>query len=172
MKDTVVLLFDSACIYEIVTLNYFLKFTDKNVIFTSLSGQSVKAMEGYSLNVDKKLNEIETDQVKLLVIPGGNVSDIDQPVVWDFIGEVKKNGGLIAAICAGVDVLDHGGFLDGIDSTHSTEEDVVVTEEIITARANAHVDFAIEVARKLDLFVDEADLKETIDFWRDHKRME
>ena len=59
-----------------------------------------------------------------------------------------------------------------IESTHSSNLDVVVTENIITARPNGYVDFAIEVAKKMDLFEDEDDLKETIAFWRDHQRME
>ncbi len=37
---------------------------------------------------------------------------------------------------------------------------------IITARANRYVDFAIEVAKELELFEDEQDLRETIDFWK------
>ena len=37
MKD-IVLLFDTACIYEIVTLNYFLKFTGAEITFCSLNG--------------------------------------------------------------------------------------------------------------------------------------
>lgn len=40
-----------------------------------------------------------------------------------------------------------------------------------TARANAYVDFAIEVAKKLNLFQDEADLAETVVFWKEHKRI-
>ena len=82
------------------------------------------------------------------------------------------NQGIIAGICAGVDVLDHAGLLDGIASTHSTDLDVVVTDQIITSRANSYVDFAIEVAKKMHLFKDEADLQETIAFWRDYQRMQ
>lgn len=44
--------------------------------------------------------------------------------------------------------------------------------KIITSRANAYVDFAIEVAKELELFEDDADLEETIDFWKYHKRMQ
>ena len=43
---------------------------------------------------------------------------------------------------------------------------------MITSRANAYVDFAIETAKALNLFRDEQDLQETIDFWKNHKRMQ
>jgi len=46
-----------------------------------------------------------------------------------------------------------------------------VADQVITARANGYVDFAIEVAKKLDLFEDEDDLKETIAFWRNFQRV-
>jgi hypothetical protein len=47
----------------------------------------------------------------------------------------------------------------------------VTDRNIVTARANAYVDFAIEVAKKKELFENEADLQETINFWKYHKRM-
>jgi len=61
--------------------------------------------------------------------------------------------------------------LEGIVSTHSADLDVAVADQVITARANGYVDFAIEVAKKLDLFEDEDDLKETIAFWRNFQRV-
>ena len=42
----------------------------------------------------------------------------------------------------------------------------------VTARANAYVDFAVEVAKKLDLFVSEDDLQETINFWKYYQRVQ
>ena len=60
--------------------------------------------------------------------------------------------------------------LDGRKSIRSEDLDVVNDRHVITARANAYVDFAVETAKELDLFEDEADLQETIDFWKYHKR--
>lgn len=169
---TVVLLYHTSCIYEIVILNYFLKFSGKDVVFTSLDGQPITAMEGYSINVEKSLKEVDVKEVELLIVPGGNIREIDKKEVWDFLNEVHQNQGVLAAICAGVDVLDHAGILKGIDSTHSTDLDVAVTDTVITSRANGYVDFAIEVAKKMDLFENEADLQETIAFWREYQRMQ
>ena len=38
---TVVLLYDTSCIYEIVILNYFLKVTGKEMQFVSLDGKEI-----------------------------------------------------------------------------------------------------------------------------------
>ena len=153
-------------------MNYFLRYTGKDVVFVSCDGNSIIATEGYSINVSDKLTDIDPVDVELMIIPGGDITEIDNSTVWEYLANVRSNKGLIAGICAGVDVLDHAGILDKIDSTHSSDLDVVVTDNVITARANGYVDFAIEVAKKMDLFEDEDDLKETIAFWRDYQRME
>ena len=68
-----------------------------------------------------------------------------------------------------MNVLDQAGILKNIRSTISTGEDCVRDGHVITAKANAYVDFAIETAKALDLFEDEADLQETISFWKEHR---
>ena len=69
-------------------------------------------------------------------------------------------------------MLDHAEILIDVKSTHSTDEDFVSDQNIVTARANAYVDFAIEVAKKLNLFDSEEDLQETISFWKDYNRIQ
>lgn len=169
MKD-IVLLFDTACIYEIVILNYFLKATGAELIFCSVDGKSITSMEGYSLNVDRKLSEIELCDVRSVIVPGGDIASIANDRVYQFLNCAKEKKKVVAGICAGVDVLDKAGILQNVKSTHSVDLDVVRDNHIITARANAYVDFAIEVGKELAIFEDEADLQETIDFWKFHKR--
>ena len=128
---TVVLLYNTSCIYEIVILNYFLRYTGKDVVFVSCDGNSIIATEGYSINVSDKLTDIDPVDVELMIIPGGDITEIDNSTVWEYLANVRSNKGLIAGICAGVDVLDHAGILDKIDSTHSSDLDVVVTLSLI-----------------------------------------
>lgn len=55
MKD-VFFLYNQCCFYEIVILNYFMSVTSCDVVFCSLDGRSIKATEGYSVNIDAALN--------------------------------------------------------------------------------------------------------------------
>ena len=65
-----------------------------------------------------------------------------------------------------IQFLEMAGVLEGAASPHSRPEDLVADGPVITARANAYVDFAIAVAKALALFADERDLAETLAFWK------
>lgn len=172
MKKDVVILYDGCCIYEIVNTNYYLSFTGADVVFAATENTTVKSMEGFSVNADCRLEEVDLSEVRSLIIPGGNVRNIRTEPVKDAIRKVFAEGGLVAAICAAVDVVEETGILNGLASTHSTEEDCVSNRNVITARANAYVDFGIEIAKYLGLFADEKDLRETVDFWKYFRRMQ
>ncbi|MFQ9192623.1 MAG: hypothetical protein ACLR4G_13990 [Agathobacter rectalis] len=48
MKD-VFLVYDKSCFYEIVILNYFMSFSNCDMVFCSLDGKPVRTMEGFSV---------------------------------------------------------------------------------------------------------------------------
>ena len=166
---SVVLLYETCCIYEIVITNYFLQCTGHEIVFATLDGKPVTAQEKFSINATCALNEIDPKEVELLLIPGGDISSIDNEEVYSFIRAVMDNKQLVAGICNGVDELDNAGILEGIESTHSVRDALVVGDYVITARANMYVDIAIAIGKKMGLFVDASDLQETIDFWKYHK---
>ena len=172
MRKDVFLVFHKSCFYEIIILNYFMSFSGCDVVLCSLDGEPVRTMEGYLVNVDMALKDADREQIRSFIIPGGAVTAIDNEEVRTCLQELRNQDTLIAGICAGVDVLDHAGILDNLKSTHSTDLDIVNDRHVITARANAYVDFAIEVAKELSLFADEKDLEETIGFWKYHNRMQ
>lgn len=171
MKD-VFLIYDRCCFYEIVVLSYFMNFSKCDMVFCSLDGKPIKAMEGFSVNSDVALNAIDKEKIRSFIIPGGDISSINNVEIKNYLQELNSRNVLIAGICAGVDVLDDSGILRNVKSTHSTNADLVNAHNIITAKANAYVDFAIEVAKQLDLFTSEEDLQETIDFWKNYNRVQ
>ncbi len=168
---SVVLLYETCCIYEIVITNYFLQFCGHELVFVTVDGKSVTSQEKFSLNATCSLKDIDPKDVEILLVPGGDITSISNDEVYSFIRSVVDNKGLVAGICNGVDELENAGILEGIKSTHSIKESLVVSEYVITARANMYVDMAIAIGKKMNLFVDEADLQETIDFWKLHKTL-
>ena len=166
---TVVLLYETCCIYEIVITSYFLQYSGHELVFATPDGAPVTAKERFSLNATCALSDIDPKDVELLLVPGGDISSIANEEVYSFIRAVVDNKHLVAGICNGVDELENAGILKEIESTHSIQEALVVGEYVITARANMYVDMAIAIGKKMNLFVDEADLQETIDFWKLHK---
>ena len=112
------------------------------------------------------INEIEDlDAYDGVVIPGGipgatNLRDNDKVV--EIVKKIFDKGKLAAAICAGPIVLQRAGIIKGkkVTSYPGFEDDlkdgiyeennVVVDENIITARGPAlAVDFAIEIIKYL-----------------------
>lgn len=59
-----------------------------------------------------------------------------------------------------------------VKSTHTDDADLVIDRNVVTARANAYVDFAVEVAKKLGLFASEEDLQQTLSFWKHYRRVQ
>lgn len=149
MKD-VFLVYNKCCFYEIVILNYFMNFSHCDMVFCTLDGKPIRAMEGFTVNADAPLNSLEKGEIRSFVLPGGIIPEIDTAEVHAYLQDLKKRGALIAGICAGVDVLDRAGILRDVQSTHSTDEDWVSDRNVTTARANAYVDFAIEVAKEAE----------------------
>src|SRR5690606_20466164 len=102
---------------------------------------------------------------------------IDQDTrIKEIIKDFHQEGKLIAAICAGPRFLGRLGLLDGLDFTcfPGSEIDmpkgnylrlskVVSTERIITARsAGAVVEFAAEIVKKIQGFVEAKSLIDNI----------
>ena len=171
MKD-VFFIYDSCCFYEIVTLSYFMRFSGCDLVFCAPEGKPVRVMEGFTVQPDLSLGELDREEIRSFILPGGAVSAINHQEIWNLLRELKAKQVLIAGICAGVDVLDAAGILEKVRSSHSVDEDLVKDGNIITAWANAYLDFAIKTADALGLFSSEEDLQETIAVWKHHQRMQ
>ena len=95
MKD-VFLVYNTSCFYEIVILTYFMNFSNCDMVFCSLDGKPVKATEGFSVNVDMTLKNIEKEKIRSFIIPGGNISVIDNADVKRYLQDLNKHDVLIA----------------------------------------------------------------------------
>ena len=71
-----------------------------DMVFCSLDGKPVRAMEGFSVNVDMPLDALDKEQIRSFILPGGNISEIDTPEVKSYLQALMKREILIAGICA------------------------------------------------------------------------
>jgi transcriptional regulator GlxA family with amidase domain len=116
------IIYEDCCFYEIVILNYFMKFTNQELSFCTPGGKSITCMEGFRVAADRSIDEIELSKAKSIILTGGNIKHVKSEKVTKLLQEANEKGILIGAICAGVDILEEAGLLQGINSTHSTEE--------------------------------------------------
>ena len=115
MKD-VFIIYNTCCFYEIVILNYFMSCTGCDVLLCSPDGNPIRTTEGYRVSADMTLKDVDTELIRSFIIPGGDISCINNAFLHQFLQNLKKKEVLIAAICAGVNLLDDAGILKGISS--------------------------------------------------------
>ena len=65
MKD-VFLVYNKCCFYEIVILNYFMNFSHFDMVFCTLDGKPIRAMEGFTVNADAPLNSLRKEKSAVL----------------------------------------------------------------------------------------------------------
>lgn len=169
MKD-IFFVYDQCCLYELMVLRYFMRCAGCDAVLLSADGAAITSAEGIRVTPDGALGDAAEGDIRCMVVPGGFTVAFAHraatPEVLALLGRLRRQGTVMAGICAGVDVLEMAGVLEGAASTHSRPEDLVADGPVITARANAYVDFAIAVAKALSLFADERDLAETLAFWK------
>ena len=54
--------------YEIVILNYFMNFSHCDMVFCTLDGKPIRAMEGFTVNADAPLNSLEKGEIRSFVL--------------------------------------------------------------------------------------------------------
>ena len=84
MKD-VFLVYNKCCFYEIVILNYFMNFSHCDMVFCTLDGKPIRAMEGFTVNADAPLNSLKKGEIRSFVLPGGNIPEIDTAEVHAYL---------------------------------------------------------------------------------------
>lgn len=162
-----VLIYDQFANFEVMLVGW-MKANQHEMITVSLNQDFVTSVEGFKVMADQKLKDVDTKDVELLLIPGGNTPTIlGNAYLKQFIKSVNAQGAVIGAICFApvllgeADILENKQFTTSVGTDdesftlfkngHFTNEDVVVDGNIITAKGNAYVEFALEVCKHMEL---------------------
>jgi 4-methyl-5(b-hydroxyethyl)-thiazole monophosphate biosynthesis len=105
---------------EAVTITDLLTRAGVTVVTAGLDDQPVKASRGMTLLPDTTLDDINTDEFDMVVLPGGlpgaDYLDAD-PRIHAILKQLHQQGKYTAAICAAPKVLAGAGLLDGRQAT-------------------------------------------------------
>jgi len=174
-----ILIYEEFAQFEVIIPGY-IGSAAANVVTVGLDLHPVRSFEGFTIIPDKQIGEITTADIDALVIPGGDPKHLwgnDQ--VYHLLRELDQQNKFIGGICGGVISLAKSGVLQDknfttsidfheyseFDESRYVDDNVVIDGNIITAKAAGYVEFGIELGRILDLYEDDEDYKETVDFY-------
>ncbi len=177
---TYILVYEGFAQFEVVIACSFLK-TKGDMITVGLTDTSVTSSEGFVIKPDNLLSDVRVDDVDFFLIPGGPPFELmENEAFYTLLKTLNDSHKYIGAICSATLHLAKTGLLLNRNYTTSldrtlykefsddffVDENVVVDDHIITAKGAGYVDFAIKLGMLGDVYEDDNDLKQTIDYYR------
>lgn len=177
---TYVLVYEGFAHFEVILATYFLKFKGE-IITVGLNKDEIISLEGFKIIPHITLEEVNLSDVDVFILPGGEPNKLyDNTYLYDILSNLNEKNIVMAAICAGPIHFAKAGILKGkkyttsldvkehnvFDSSKYIHQNIVVDGNIITAKPTGYVDFAIEIGKVMDIYDGEADLVETMNFFK------
>ncbi|MFA6238124.1 MAG: DJ-1/PfpI family protein [Bacteriovorax sp.] len=182
--QTITIILYPGCIFFEIALAAELLATKYKISYVTPNGEDHIASNGARIKALCAYDKINLENCKGLLIPGGDPrSIVDNTVIDEVIRSAHESGLWLAAICAGPSVLAKAGVLKGTRIAHGygkeqleflksyflgvelTDEQFVCDKNIITAKPEAHIDFAVEIACRLGV-VDASRANRTKEYYR------
>ena len=131
---------------EAVTIIDLLRRAEVEVIVAGLEEGPVKASRGTVLVPDTLLDQVETENFDMVVLPGG-IPGADHlasnPILANILKSTNQRGAYIGAICAAPKVLAKQGYLSHINATaypgvltQKQYPDIKISEEALEVADN------------------------------------
>jgi 4-methyl-5(b-hydroxyethyl)-thiazole monophosphate biosynthesis len=169
--------YDGFCEFEVVLT--FLLFSKENIFSASLENRVYISEEKQKYLPDKTIKEINSDDIDLFIIPGGNPSYLySNEIIKDFIKELNLKNKYIAGICSGTKLMAKFGILNNKKCTGDSsgikadadyielfnksiiqDEDIVVDGNTITSTGQAFIEFVIKLGKIMNIYKDKEEMK-------------
>ncbi|MBC7713654.1 MAG: DJ-1/PfpI family protein [Rhizobacter sp.] len=168
MKNVVALLYPGCIFFEIALATELLA-KKYQVIFATPDGSDHQASNGMVIKPHSSFKNLSLENCHAVLVPGGDFDSIKDCGDSDRLLQAANDKKLwIAAICAGPFLLGKAGVIKNRTIAHGlgneqkdhlssyfkdvtfVEEKFFVDHNIITARPEAHIEFAVELAARLE----------------------
>ena len=172
------------CIFFEIALALELLSSRFEITFVTPDGQDHYSSNGSCLRAHASYERASLENCRAILIPGGNPDSIAENRSIDaFVQAAHQRRLWLAAICAGTSILAKAGDLGGRKIAHGygpeqldflrpyfegatlTNEPLIVDGHIMTAKPDAHIDFAVELTARLGV-VDLARAARLKDYYR------
>ncbi len=180
---TYVLVYEGFVQFEVILTNYFMN-TVGEVVTVGIDNDTVTSHEGFQTIPHLTIEEVDIEDIDLFVIPGGTPQELfGKDKFYELIKKLDSNNIVIGSICASPIHLAKAGVLAGKKFTTTlpvdefdeftdgeyVDEIVVIDDNIVTAKARGYVDFALELGKIMDIYDNDDDLQETINYFKYYK---
>ena len=162
MKTKALVIFYPDCIeFEAILAAQVLHEENITLDVTTPDGADYLGPSGITLRATHSYSEVHADDYRVVIIPGGDTKAVlENETLIGILRAAHEAGATFGAICAGPLLLARAGLLKDRHFTHGygaastfpdwqdgTYEDqpVVVDGNIVTAKPQAYIDFAVEV---------------------------
>lgn len=163
--NTYLFLYQETSFFEVVLAAYFMK-TKGEIHILSESKTEIHTNEGVKIIVDRTLDEIEPEDIDVLLICGGNINNIhSMKQLYELIRQCHTGQKIIGGICAGREIVSNALHITDFEDNTQTIENVILSP------GNEYVDFALAVGKAADIYIDEADYQETVDYFKLFRRV-
>ncbi|MBN2616816.1 MAG: DJ-1/PfpI family protein [Spirochaetales bacterium] len=178
--NTYIFIYDGFAQFEVILASYLLK-TKSNIVTVGVDGSQIESCEGFKTIPHKILKEIKPEDVDIFIIPGGDPDKIHKKEeLYELLGKLNNNKCKIGAICSGIIHFLKSGVLGDKKYTTSIninehkkfiksnfiDMNVVSDDNLITAKANGYVDFALEIGKIMGIYSSDDDYNETVNFFK------
>lgn len=162
MKTKALVIFYPHCIeFEAMLAAQVLHEENLTIDVATPEGADYDGPSGIALRATHSYADVHPDEYRVVIVPGGNTKAVlENETLMRILKMANDAGATFGAICAGPLLLARAGLLKGRRFTHGygpdsllpdwqggTFEDlpVVVDGNMVTAKPQAYIDFAIEV---------------------------
>lgn len=169
-KRTLVILYPGCIEFEVMLAAELLN-EHYSVLVATPDGLAHKGSNGMEIAADVAFANVELDSIRVVLVPGGDPGNVfENSELRRILREANRRQLTLGAICAGPILLAGAGVLRGrkmahgyspeqleflkqhLDQVNVSDHAFEVSGNIVTAKPNAYVDFAIEIALLAGVF--------------------